>query len=354
MKKKKQILKELPIYEVELKDSEDGVYCVSLVDEPAIQSYWLTMSEEKETTIIELSLQEDQQIVLGPVLIPNKKIYRKDINGNAFYIQFSEESIIKLREKFHKNQLTNVTNEQHSKPLEGNYAVDSYILNDNVTDERFKDLPKGTWMLSYKIEDQNYWNSKIKTGLVKGFSIEAIADLSLVKLTEVNEILTEETIELNGLIPNIPNPLVNNIDEEEVVCVVIEVATHSVEPSYTEEIEPTVIEPIEIEPIEIPTETIEEPAQEISVPEVTPVTNWEQMFQEQSALIDSLSQRLSELESLMTPKTEEQTIPLALALTEEVSEITIEKSLNLRSISSNKSTQIKGDTTSSIFYYLNK
>ena len=34
------------------------------------------------------------------------------------------------------------------------------------------DLPIGTWMVSMKVNNDEIWNDYVKTGLVKGFSIE--------------------------------------------------------------------------------------------------------------------------------------------------------------------------------------
>ena len=33
-------------------------------------------------------------------------------------------------------------------------------------------LPKGTWMVSVKVNNDEIWNNYVKTGKVKGFSIE--------------------------------------------------------------------------------------------------------------------------------------------------------------------------------------
>ena len=38
----------LPIYEALITDSEDGMFCVSLVDEPAVESNFLKFNKEKQ------------------------------------------------------------------------------------------------------------------------------------------------------------------------------------------------------------------------------------------------------------------------------------------------------------------
>ena len=40
------------------------------------------------------------------------------------------------------------------------------------------DLPIGTWMVSMKVNNDEVWNDYVKTGLVKGFSIEDILKIN--------------------------------------------------------------------------------------------------------------------------------------------------------------------------------
>jgi hypothetical protein len=53
-------------------------------------------------------------------------------------------------------------------------VVESWIIEDEKTDKsRLYDfnLPKGTWMISMKVNNEDVWND-VKAGKVKGFSIE--------------------------------------------------------------------------------------------------------------------------------------------------------------------------------------
>jgi hypothetical protein len=58
--------------------------------------------------------------------------------------------------------------------LEGMSVVESWIIEDEKQDKSAKygfNLPKGTWMISMKVNNDEIWN-KVKAGEVKGFSIE--------------------------------------------------------------------------------------------------------------------------------------------------------------------------------------
>ena len=119
--------------------------------------------------------------ILGPVMIPDKIIYR---NANSFVnephsIVFSSETIEKLRKKFHENNFDNNVNLNHDGiQVTGVTLSKSFLINDeNRNDmlEEFKDLPNGTWMAEYEIENEEIWKM-IQNEELRGFSIEAFLD----------------------------------------------------------------------------------------------------------------------------------------------------------------------------------
>lgn len=176
----------IPTFEIIVNDEDDfSVYTLGLVENPAIQEKWVTLSENKE---IKLATIEDKQILLGPVLIPNQKIYRNQ-NGEEFYIMFTEESIKKLSEKYLKNSNHFSFNLEHNENLDVEaVVVESWIIENSDKDKSSNygfDLPKGTWMVGVKVEDKKVWDKYIKTGRVKGFSIEANLGMKEVDMSEV-------------------------------------------------------------------------------------------------------------------------------------------------------------------------
>ena len=163
------------VFELKIDDaSMSGVYAISLVSSPAIEQNFVAFSSQKP---IQLSINSDKRIVTGPVLIPNQYIYRIDERGE-YYVYMSDETIFKIREKFHKGTFVFNTTHQHQLPLFGNSVIESWIIEDSEIDKSvlygYTDLPVGTWMVSIKIEDEKYWNEYVKTGIVKGFSIEGV------------------------------------------------------------------------------------------------------------------------------------------------------------------------------------
>ena len=160
----------MEVYELIIKDEQtDGVFAVSLVEKPAIEENFIALSKQQ----IELKALDEKRIVMGAALIPNKKIYRRD-KDKEFEIYFTDETVRRASELvFMRNQHQNATLE-HAVKLSGMAIVESWIIEDEQKDKSKVygfDLPKGTWMITMKVMDDNIWE-KVKNGEVKGFSIE--------------------------------------------------------------------------------------------------------------------------------------------------------------------------------------
>ena len=120
---------------------------------------------------------DEQQIVIGPLMKPNMLIPRLDDDGEKYHVYFTADTIKKIAYKMVKDKLIDKVNLEHDNMESVDaYLVESWIIdgeNDKSKNYGFN-LPAGTWMGMYKIEDKNIWNEYIKTGLVKGFSVEGM------------------------------------------------------------------------------------------------------------------------------------------------------------------------------------
>ena len=179
-----------PIYELVFNDEAiDGVTTISFVDNPAIEVDYKFFNAQDDNKYKFVSDEEqDKYLVTGPAMIPNSKIFRLDGFGNEYYVYFSEETIAKCVEKFFKNSLQNKTNINHKQvDVFGVTTIESWIIEDPTNDKSnalgFGGLPKGTWMVSYKVNNKQLWN-KIKNGDVKGFSIEGYFVEQLIEMQE--------------------------------------------------------------------------------------------------------------------------------------------------------------------------
>lgn len=152
-------------------DEVSGIEAVSIVESPAIEEDFIAL---KSTEFKFAEVNKEKRILMGAALIPNKPIYRRN-EDNEYYIYFSRETVRKASELFFIRGNHNKSTLEHELPLEGLVAVESWIVEDKEKDKTTlygMDVPLGTWMLSMKVLNDDVWNNYVKTGKVKGFSIE--------------------------------------------------------------------------------------------------------------------------------------------------------------------------------------
>jgi hypothetical protein len=167
-------------------DEMSGVNAISVVENPAIEELFIALNDQ---TLLK-AVDKKRGVLVGPALIPNKKIFRVNPKTKEeFYIFFSEETIRKASEKFFiESNQSNATLE-HKKNLKGMTIVESWIIegkNDKSKDYGMN-LPEGTWMVSMKVTDEIY--KKAERQEIKGFSIEGFfADELEAKMHTQNQI----------------------------------------------------------------------------------------------------------------------------------------------------------------------
>jgi hypothetical protein len=202
---------------VYLPEETDGVYAVSVVDDPANgmegvlpdNKMFITLSNEQKIQNIILSTEGEKRLMTGVILIPEQEIYRIDENGNPFNLVFGEEEIRLFSQDFMKNgyQKNSTYNHDRNMWLSGFTFVESWLIEDPNNDKSnalgFKKLPKGTWMMSAYVEDDNLWD-KIKSGDIKGFSIDSYIAFEKIELRKTD---------MASVIPNSPDSISENDNE---------------------------------------------------------------------------------------------------------------------------------------------
>lgn len=168
-------------------EEENGVFAISHVLDPAIEAMYVFMGNEKDVEIKLATVSDEKRIVVGPVLIPNQLILRKHpTTGDPFNIFFDAETIKHIQENFvSKSYQNNSTIEHDGKLIEDVSFVETWIKEDDVHDKSVLygfDQPIGTMFAMQKVKNDDVWNDYIKTGKVKGFSIDGVFDLEKINL----------------------------------------------------------------------------------------------------------------------------------------------------------------------------
>ena len=148
-----------------------GIDAVSIVSAGAIESNFISLSKQE----VKLAKVDDEKrILMGAALIPNKPIFRKK-GEEVFYVYFSKDTVRRAAELFFKNGNQNNATLEHSMGIDDLTVFESWIVEDTKMDKSAKyglEVPVGTWMISMKVENDEVWNDYVKSGKVKGFSIE--------------------------------------------------------------------------------------------------------------------------------------------------------------------------------------
>ena len=242
--------KNLPLYEALINDLDDGIFAVSLVSAPATESDWVCFSKQEQLYAIQ---NEEEHIITGVIMLANSPIYRRDETGYEYNIVYSPETIKLMSEKMLRDNTFNNIDIQHNGEILSKgmvNLVEVFIKNEDkgIAPNFLKNIPDGSLIGSYKINDDVLWNM-CKEGSLHGFSLAGFFNVAQIDkkkskysmIEKIKEKLSELLVELSA--------------EEE---------TETVEQvTETEEVTETV------EETEAPAESAEETVETVEVPEET-------------------------------------------------------------------------------------
>jgi len=173
------------LYELRIEDDTDEVFAISLVESPAIESDFVYFDKE----VIQFAkIDNEQRMLIGPILIPDKKILRVDGEGNPYHVFFSKETVKKLAQNYLMKKYTDKATLEHDAKIKNVNLVESWVKDGKLdkSNNYGLNLPEGTWVGMFKITDDTIWNDYVKTGKVKGFSVEALLEHKLVKASIID------------------------------------------------------------------------------------------------------------------------------------------------------------------------
>lgn len=192
---------DLPIYEIviDLNDPETTVSFNSLVEYPAHEKNFETFSK------MAYEFNDEQRVITGIAISSDTPIYRFDQNTNEeYYVVFTKDAIRDIVIDYaRRNNFNNVNIEHNSKNVvDGLHMIMSYQIDNErgfTAPERFKDANDGSWLVSYKVSDDQLWKDA-KEGKFKGFSIEGVFNLIDTKRTMTEEQMMSAILEaLQGI-----------------------------------------------------------------------------------------------------------------------------------------------------------
>ena len=130
------------------------------------------------------NIDEEKRMIYSPAMLPDRLIKRIDeVTRQEYFVYFTKETIEKIAQKFLMEKRVNSTNLEHTNlKYDDIYMVESWIVTSDL-DKAYslgftrQEVPIGSWMVAYKVKNDKVWNEQIKTGKVKGLSVEGEFEL---------------------------------------------------------------------------------------------------------------------------------------------------------------------------------
>jgi len=184
---------------------ELAIDAISLVSAPAIEQDFVYFGKEKNNLTF-AKVDDEKRMLVSPALIPNKQIFRYDPNTDSeYYVYFSPDTVRKASELYLKHNNHHKATYEHQDRVSGVLTTESWIIEDTKMDKSRLygyNLPKGTWMVSMKINNDDLWQ-KVKDGELKGLSIEGYFADKMEKMSEREPTTHEILSALNEIISKI-------------------------------------------------------------------------------------------------------------------------------------------------------
>ena len=178
----------IPVFEAYIDNIDCGIYKISLVDLPAVESDFVYFN--KQDKVMKFNIEnEEQRMVTGVIMRANFNIYRYDEEFGEYYIKYSPETIKIMAEKMMSDGTFNNINIMHmdGTDVEGVNMVELFIKDTEkgINPANFDDIENGSLFATYKINNDVIWD-EIKNGTFRGFSLEGIFDIDKVELRKHN------------------------------------------------------------------------------------------------------------------------------------------------------------------------
>ncbi len=162
----------LPIYKATIQDDETGMFAISLVDDPAVESNFLYFNNDKKPMMFAVQ-NEEKRLVRGVIMECDKLIYRRTSEGYEYYITFDEPTIRLMAQKYLADGFQNNVDTMHNGQLESGVQMVQWFISDKehgVNPEGFEDIADHSLFAEFHVSNDEIWGA-IKDGTFRGFSL---------------------------------------------------------------------------------------------------------------------------------------------------------------------------------------
>lgn len=164
----------MKVFKIRIDDDESlGMDAISLVESPAVEVNFLVFNKDRKLNFT--SMDEEKKEITGVVCLADTPIYRVSKELGEHYIVFEKDTIKKMILRYFKNGLSNQVNIEHQGPMiKGLTMIESYIKDSsrNISPVEFEEVPDGSWICTYKVDNDAVWEEIKQNHTLKGFSLQ--------------------------------------------------------------------------------------------------------------------------------------------------------------------------------------
>ena len=182
----------LPVYNALVTDEGTGMFRISLVDDPAVQSNFMAFDAARRVPLYAVS-DEEKRLVLGVVMRADFPIYRRDTGFGEYYVIYKPDAIRSMAEKYLLEGRQNAVNLMHEEgtDVDGVQMVQYFIKGNGIAPEGFDDIADGSLFAEFHVVNDAVW-AEIKAGTYRGFSLEGVFDLEPERDLEVTKKIVDD------------------------------------------------------------------------------------------------------------------------------------------------------------------
>lgn len=168
-----------PIFDIiiDLDSEEMNMSCISLVTDPAVERDFECFSKDKKPMQFSIT-DHEKHCITGVAIRADVPIYRYSQELGDYYVRFTKQTIEQIVYKYSKQNLWNSVSLEHSgHNIDTAVIVEFFLKSDEKCPKGFEDIENGSLMVTYKITDDNLWDTIKNSDEINGFSIEINADM---------------------------------------------------------------------------------------------------------------------------------------------------------------------------------
>lgn len=184
----------LPIYDISinLEDEDTLMTTISLVTDPAVEKSFECFDKNEKPMQFAIT-NEDKHCITGVAIRCGVPIYRYSPEMGEYYVRFTEQTIEDIVFKYSKMNLWNSVSLEHSGDnITDAIMIEYFIKGKGKNPEGFEDVEDGSLFVTYKITNDELWDTIKNTDKINGFSIEVFANLVPTNDVVEEEAMTEE------------------------------------------------------------------------------------------------------------------------------------------------------------------